>query len=282
MNKTIINLFLTLIFFACTKKKNTIERQFLPLEINETSGLEYYNENFLTHNDSGDEPVLYEFNKKGQIIGEYKIDNCGMNDDWEDITSDNENFYVANSGNNYGVRKNLSILILDKNKLRCNGKIEFNYKNQINFESKSKHPYDSEGLISVGDKLIIFSKDRKNLITELYEIPKKPGSYEIEPFYSYNVNSLITGADYSKSLELVSLVGYDYADEGKDPEYQYMYLIKNFELDNLGKSKITKYKIPIGKAQIEAVKIIDKSTFWLTSEDEGDGLPRLLKFKIYN
>lgn len=282
MNKTIINLFLTLIFFACTKKKNTIERQFLPLEINETSGLEYYNENFLTHNDSGDEPVLYEFNKKGQIIGEYKIDNCGMNDDWEDITSDNENFYVANSGNNYGVRKNLSILILDKNKLRCNGKIEFNYKNQINFESKSKHPYDSEGLISVGDKLIIFSKDRKNLITELYEIPKKPGSYEIEPFYSYNVNSLITGADYSKSLELVSLVGYDYADEGKDPEYQYMYLIKNFELDNLGKSKITKYKIPIGKAQIEAVKIIDESTFWLTSEDEGDGLPRLLKFKIYN
>ncbi len=282
MNKTIINLFLTLIFFTCTKKKNTIERQFLPLEINETSGLEYYNENFLTHNDSGDEPVLYEFNKKGQIIGEYKIDNCGMNDDWEDITSDNENFYVANSGNNYGVRKNLSILILDKNKLRCNGLIQFKYKNQINFESKSKHPYDSEGLISVEDKLIIFSKDRENLKTELYTIPKKPGSYEIEPFYSYDVNSLITGADYNKSLELVSLVGYDYADAGKDPEYQYMYLIKNFELDNLGKSKITKYKIPIEKAQIEAVKIIDKSTFWLTSEDEGDGLPRLLKFKIYN
>ena len=37
-----------------------------------------------------------------------------MNDDWEDLTSDNENFYVANSGNNYGERKDLSILILDK------------------------------------------------------------------------------------------------------------------------------------------------------------------------
>ena len=120
------------------------------------------------------------------------------------------------------------------------------------------------------------------MITELYAIPKKTGSYEIEPFYSYNVNSLITGADYSKSLELVSLLGYDYANEGKEPEYQYMYLIKNFELDNLDESKITKYKIPIGKAQIEAVKIINESTFWLTSEDEGDGLPRLLKFKIYN
>ena len=180
MNKTILNIFLTLFFFACQKKENTIERQFLPLEINETSGLEYYNEKFLTHNDSGGEPVLYEFNKEGKIVGKHKIDNCGMNDDWEDLTSDNENFYVANSGNNYGERKDLSILILDKkNQFRCNGKIEFNYKNQINFESKSKHPYDSEGLISVGNKLIIFSKDRKNLITELYAIPKKPGSYEI-------------------------------------------------------------------------------------------------------
>ena len=27
-----------------------------------------------------------------------------MNDDWEDLTSDNENFYVTNSGNNYGKR----------------------------------------------------------------------------------------------------------------------------------------------------------------------------------
>ena len=114
MNKTILNIFLTLFFFACKKKENTIERQFLPLEINETSGLEYYKKNFITHNDSGGEPLLYEFNENGKIICKHKIDNCGMNDDWEDLTSDNENFYVANSGNNYGERKDLSILILDK------------------------------------------------------------------------------------------------------------------------------------------------------------------------
>ena len=281
MNKTILNIFLTLFFFACKKKENTIERQFLPLEINETSGLEYYNENFITHNDSGGEPVLYEFNKNGKIISKYKIDNCGMNDDWEDLTSDNENFYVANSGNNYGERKDLSILILDrKNKFRCNGKIKFNYKNQINFESKSKHPYDSEGLISVGNKLIIFSKDRKNLITELYAIPKKPGSYEIEPFYFYKVNSLITGADYNEFLKLVSLVGYDFVEDGSESENQYLYTISNFDIDNLSQSRVKKYKIPVGKAQIEAVKIIDDSSFWLTSEDEGNGLPRLFKFKI--
>ena len=30
----------------------------------------------------------------------------------------------------------------------------------------------------------------------------------------------------------------------------------------------------------EAVKIIDESSFWITSEDEGNGFPRLFKFKI--
>ena len=68
MKKKILKIFLTLFFLACKKKENTIERQFLPLELNETSGLEYFNENFITHNDSGGKPLLYEFNKEGKII----------------------------------------------------------------------------------------------------------------------------------------------------------------------------------------------------------------------
>ena len=36
--------------------------------INETSGLEFYNKNFITHNDSGDGPSLYVFNENGDLI----------------------------------------------------------------------------------------------------------------------------------------------------------------------------------------------------------------------
>ena len=57
------------------------------------------------------------------------------------------------------------------------------------------------------------------------------------------------------------------------------YKIKNFDIDDLSSSEIEKFTIPVGKAQIEAVKIIDESSFWITSEDEGNGLPRLFKFK---
>ena len=274
MNNKIYVFFFLIVLFSCVEQVS-IERQFLPLEINETSGLEYYNKNFLTHNDSGGKPILYEFNKDGKIVSEHTITNCGVNNDWEDITADNENIYVANSGNNFGTRENLAVLVLDKeNNFKCKGLIQFRYKRQINFESRNRHPYDSEGLISVDDELIIFSKDREDLITELYSLPKIPGDYEIEPLYSYQVNSLITGADYSKELKLVALVGYDFAGN------QFLYTIKDFERNNLENSKLRKFKIPVGKAQIEAIKIIDEYSFWITSEDEGNGFPRLFNFKI--
>jgi len=276
MNKPLTNIILLLLLISCK-----LQRQFLPLKINETSGLEYYDGNFITHNDSGGEPVLYEFNKDGIIISEYEIEGCGINNDWEDITSDNKNFYISNSGNNFGTREDLTVLIIDKESdFKCKGQIQYKYKNQVKFKSRSKHPYDSEGIISVGDELVIFSKDRQNLVTKLYILPKVAGSYEIEPFHSYDVNSLITGADYDETLKLVSLVGYDFVEDGGESESQYLYTISNFNIENLDQSIIKKYKIPVGKAQIEAVKIVDESTFWITSEDEGNGLPRLFKFKI--
>ena len=274
MRNKIYVIFFLIVLFSCVEQVS-IERQLLPLKINETSGLEYYGDNLLTHNDSGGKTILYEFNKDGKIVYEYTINDCGINNDWEDITADNENIYVANSGNNYGTRQNLAVLILDKeNDFECTGQIQFKYKNQVNFENRNRHPYDSEGIISVGDELILFSKDRENLMTELYSLPKIPGSYEIESIYSYPVNSLITGADYNEELKLVALVGYDFNWN------QYFYKISNFDLSNMDQSVIEKFKIPVGKAQIEAVKIIDESSFWITSEDEGNGFPRLFKFKI--
>ena len=40
------------------------------------------------------------------------------------------------------------------------------------------------------------------------------------------------------------------------------------------------YEIPVGKTQVEAVKIIDSHNFWLSSENEKNGYPYLYKFSL--
>ena len=74
----------------------------------ETSGLEVYGENLITHNDSGGEASLYYLSKKGEIKYKRKISSA-KNKDWEDITRDDKYIYIADMGNNFNNRKDLKI-----------------------------------------------------------------------------------------------------------------------------------------------------------------------------
>ena len=49
---------------------------------------------------------------------------------------------------------------------------------------------------------------------------------------------------------------------------------------SLNNNKIKKLKIPIGKTQVESIKIINKSSFWITSEAELFGKPKLYKISL--
>ena len=89
-----------------------------------------------------------------------------------------------------------------------------------------------------------------------------------------NTESIVTGADYDKktnTLVLTSTINFD--------EY-YILVINDFSLNNID-HKINTYEIPIGKTQVEAIKIIDENTFWITSEDESSSSSaRLMKIKL--
>ena len=84
----------------------------LSKKIDETSGLEYFNEGLITHNDSGDDAKLYLFSQTGELLEEFVV-NDAVNNDWEDIAMDESYLYIGDSGNNYGNRKNLNIVITD-------------------------------------------------------------------------------------------------------------------------------------------------------------------------
>lgn len=270
------------LIFVCFGSKNNIclfaqtlvyETQ-LPKKIKETSGLEFLNEDFLTHNDSGGKPVLYRLTFQGDLIEQYSIEGA-ENDDWEDIAQDENFIYISDSGNNKGKRKNLNILIVDpKDNFKKVGQIAFHYKDQHNFNKRNKHPFDAEALIATQESLIIFSKNREKLTTELYSLPKTEGNYSLSAQKSFDVQSLITGADYHNKLKLVALVGYT------KPGAQFLYTLSAFDMSNLNSVKIKKFKLPLDGKQIEAVKIIDQNTFWITSEDVGDGQAMLYKVQL--
>jgi hypothetical protein len=284
-----IHLLAGLILLGCSNKEidsveidsvEIISKIVLPKIINETSGLEFYNNNFITHNDSGGEPSLYVFNEMGEVIEtiglnknpDFEIEN----NDWEDITNDNEYLFVADTGNNFGNRDNLNIIRVSKGTdFMVDGIIEISYSDQESFFPRPKHKYDAEAIIVIEDKIALFSKDRENLNTDLYLVDKNQnGSQILTSEVSYDVDTLITGGDFDEDRNLLALVSYN--SNGN----QYLLLFENFELNNLENNTYKKFKIPLEQAQIEAVKIIDEKTFWVTSEDEGIGNPFMYKIEV--
>ena len=246
----------------------------LPKSLNETSGLEYYKSFLVTNNDSGDDAILYYFDLHGQIAFERKFNNL-KNYDWEDLCADKNFLYIADIGNNFDTRKNLRVIKVSKNPKKNNYEIiNFLYPEQKEFTFNRASEYDAEGLISFDNYLLIFTKNRKKNITEIYRIPKKKGNHKAKKILSLKTKSIITGADYNERLKLLVLTG------TKDFNDNYILKIKNFNLSKNFNSEIETHKLSIGKAQVEAIKIIDENNFWITSEDEKNNKPLLYRISL--
>ena len=247
----------------------------LPKKIRETSGLEFFKGKLITHNDSGGKPKLYQFDSLGMAHKTYTIAGV-QNTDWEDITADDQHLYIADTGNNMGNRKDLKIFQIkeEKDSLILTGSLTIRYAAQQNFFTRNRHPFDAEALAAAQDRLLLFSKNRSTLTTEVFTLPKTPGDYVLSPEDSILVDGLITAADYNESLQLLMLVGYDF--QGR----QFICRVDHFDAQNPRLTTLQKYTLPIGRAQVEAIKISDAHHFWITSEAEKKGRPRLFKVKL--
>lgn len=246
----------------------------LSSKLNETSGLEIYEDYFVTHNDSGNDPALFFIDKEGKIIKTRFITKYS-NHDWEDITKDNNYFYIADTGNNFDNRKNLNIIKipLDSNSQEQVQKISFSYPEQKEFKYNLKSEFDAEALITIGESLILFTKNRATKSTQIYKLPKSPGIYEAEKIAELNTKAIITGADYHQETQTLALTA------TIDFSSYYILTINKFSLDMDVNFNINKYEIPIQKCQVEAIKIISPKNFWLTSEDEMNNKSAIL-FKV--
>ena len=236
----------------------TVEKYNLPDILEETSGLAILNDTLWTLNDSGNEAALYAISTKGALLD--KRDTTKTNIDWEDMTIVNGNMLVADMGNNFGTRKNLHLLEIDLS----NGgattldSIPFHYPEQDNFDFQQATHFDAEGIVVVENKIVVFTKNRSTLTSEVYVI--SPSGGPATKMGSFAVGSLITGADYHQESKTLALTGY------RRDDNQYLYVIDNFSLSAVADANISQYDLDFNGAQIEAISITDAKTFWVTSE----------------
>lgn len=257
-----ISLIVVLSFFLGQSQTATSITNIQTPNLDETSGLLFYNNKLFTFNDSGGQAELYEINSSnGSIVRTITINNA-TNVDWEDITQDATHIYIGDIGNNNGNRTDLKIYKISKSdfddadNIATAETISYYYANQTTFNSlPNNNNWDAEGLISFGDKLLIFTKNWVNNMVNVYSIPKISGSYSAQFVITYNTNGLITGADISFNEDVIYLTGYS------SSQAPFMYTIHNISASNLDifsgnvSPKITNI-VPLGN-QVEAISLFE-------------------------
>lgn len=188
----------------------------LPETVKETSGLIFYNNTLITHNDSGNAAELYEINTiNGSITRTVTITNA-TNTDWEDIAQDDTYIYIGDIGNNNGTRTDLKFYRVLKSDFELNTSItadiiNYSYADQTDFTlSPQNNNWDAEAFVVYNDYLLIFSKNWVNNEVDVYAIPKTIGMQSAAKVSSYNSQGLVTGADLVDTNKIY-LSGYSIA-----------------------------------------------------------------------
>lgn len=240
-------------------------------DLNETSGLIWIEDRLISHNDSGDDHFLYEVDTlTGEISRQVVVVNAASSD-WEDICADENYIYIGDFGNNAGTRTDLRIyrvsidsyLSAVNDTVYCDT-ILFNYSDQLSFEPATYTTnFDAEALIAYNDSLYIFTKNWGNYRTNIYSLPKSPGTYSISKIDSIDTEGLVTGAVYNPESEEIILTGYTIFDP-------FIYYISEFSGNHFSDGSNVRVAPSFeGSIQIEGIAGFNAHQYYVSSEKMG-------------
>ena len=232
----------------------------LPEQLKESSGLNFFNDQLYSFNDSGNSSELFQIDKTtGQILR--SIPTGLKNKDWEALTNDGENFYIADFGNNGGGRKDLVIYKapfidgkINKDSIKT---ISFYYPEQTDFTFKNiNNNFDAEAIVFANHQLHIFTKEWVSKGVSHYTIdPIQKESIPAKKIDFFQTNFVVTDAAYFKSK--LYLIGYT---------KKLKVFLQIFEETQPGiffKGKNKKYKLgnTLKLGQIEGISVNDSGIF---------------------
>ncbi|WP_189359870.1 T9SS type A sorting domain-containing protein [Algibacter mikhailovii] len=278
MKPIILFLFLFGILAVSQAQIVAVSEEFpLPTSVSESSGVIYFNNKLITHNDSGGKNELYEVDLASGLITRTITVANATNVDWEDLAQDDTSIYIGDIGNNIsGNRTDLKIYKINKTDFLTADTvmaktIAFSYLDQIDFEPSPPNTtaWDAEALVSFdSNALILFNKNWVNGITKGYIVSKTPGTYALSPLpTALNSTGLITGATYNPISAKLFLVGYS---NGALPNVlqPFVWTCENFTTQDVfsGTNTLTSLADTFSFEQTEAIAYKDESNYFITSE----------------
>jgi len=237
----------------------------LDAEIDESSGLLFYNHKLITLNDSGNLARLYETDTiSNSILRRIDITNA-TNVDWEALAQDDQYIYIGDIGNNLGNRTDLKIYRIAKSSYDVSNQvtadiISFSYSDQIDYTANSNTNFDAEAMIVKQGNILIFSKNHENQQCRLYILPKTPGTHTAVHYDSYDTQGMITGATYNPQTVQVFLTGYN---AYLRPFVMYLY---NFSGDRLFTGSVEKTNILQQGSQVESIAYAQANRYLISRE----------------
>ncbi|MDY0140277.1 MAG: HYR domain-containing protein [Bacteroidales bacterium] len=254
---------------SCTYGTSTVSAAVtheLPVIMEETSGLIYWNNKIWTHNDDAD-INLYSFSFDNvEDYNTYELTGT-QNIDQEEISQDSNYIYIGDFGNNVsGNRTNLKILRVEKQSLLDGtpiiDTIHFTYSNQTNFEATeaNKTDFDCESFIVSTDSIYLFTKQWLSQKTAVYSLSKYPGEHIANYKNDFNVAGLITGAVYNRAKRYVVLCGYS------STVQPFFYLLYDFNGNDFFSGNKRKISFSHSFHQVEGITTNNGLTFYASNE----------------
>jgi hypothetical protein len=242
----------------------------LSMEVEETSGLIFWDGYLWTQNDDTDNRIFGLDTatakiKKTHIL--WKV----VNYDWEEISQDKNYIYLGDFGNNGGNRTDLHILRVDKSSLK-GGKpsidtIWFTYPDQVDFSpaTLNQTEFDCEAFVVSRDSIYLFTKQWLTANTTVYSLSKEPGTQVAKKRTTYAIGGLVTGATYLEDKRLVVLCGYSGLLQ------PFIYLLYDYPDHSFFEGNRRLVKLSILFHQVEGIATADGLTYFLSNEFSGLG-----------
>ena len=250
-------------FSQKTERFNIKKYQIATLDdsLKESSGLDFFNGNLYTFNDSGNTAELFQISLDSGKI-QKKIETNLRNEDWEALCNNGKNFYIGDIGNNQGTRKDLKIYKFPIDSAQNVQTISFYYPEQSDFTPKNlNNDFDAEALVFLDGKIHLFTKEWKSKETTHYILD--PTNFELqkaEKKETFKTNFVVTDAAYFE--DKLYLIGYTKTTS------VFLEIFQRSEDDYFFKKPAKKYKLgsAFSLSQIEGIAV-NKNGIYISGEE---------------